>query len=158
MRRSSPISTARDICGCWTPWTRSSTIRHGPARPTSERRRYCLSECKSSTRRFATAYARSSKRARYAAEVLKPAFGSPAKEFAQAMESVWNLLGDHQETAVARDVVLSTAERAHAAGEPGFSYGRLHALEEAQAQADDDAFGPLWDEVSQKRLRTWLKN
>src|SRR5699024_11027564 len=61
------------------------------------------------------------KKARYAAEALRPAFGKPAKTFAEGMESMQDLLGDHHDSVVVRDLLRRTAEQAHSAGEPTFT-------------------------------------
>jgi len=98
------------------------------------------------------------KKARYAAEALRPTAGKPAKKFATGMESMQDLLGDHHDSVVVRDLLRRAAEAAHSAGEPTFTYGRLHALEQAHAQALEHAFAGVWKKASAKRRRQWLQD
>ena len=87
---------------------------------------------------------KSAKRARYAGESVKPVFGKDAKRFATAMESIQEALGDHQDTVVLRQLLRDLAAKAHASGDDGFTYGRLHALAEARAEQDEADFEAAW--------------
>ncbi len=77
---------------------------------------------------------KSIKRARYAAEAVRPAFGERAAKYAARMEMAQELLGDQQDSVVVRAVLLRLAADATAAGESAFTYGRLHALEAARGR------------------------
>ncbi len=96
------------------------------------------------------------KRVRYAAESVTEVFGADASELATRMEAAQELLGAHQDTVVIRTVVLRLAAEAADAGEPSFTYGRLHAAE--QQRADDNAreFLAAVDDGWAKRPR-WLR-
>ncbi len=72
---------------------------------------------------------KSAKRLRYAAEAAAPVFGKQATALARAAEEIQEILGDHHDSVVTRDLL-----RELAASDPGtdaFTYGRLHALEQA---------------------------
>jgi len=77
---------------------------------------------------------KAAKRARYAAEAVHPTFGRRAKLLAAAMEDLQELLGDHHDSVVTRDLLLQTAAAAHGAGESTFTYGLLHARQAAAAE------------------------
>ena len=48
------------------------------------------------------------------------------------MKSVQTVLGDHQDSVVARDALRNLAVQAHAAGESAFTWGLLYGQEEAR--------------------------
>ena len=99
---------------------------------------------------------KAAKRARYAGESLVAVHGRPAKEWAGRMEAVQESLGEHQDSVVIRTELLALAEVAHQAGEDAFTYGRLHALEEARAAATEDRFERVWASAQEKSLHSWL--
>lgn len=76
-----------------------------------------------------------SKRTRYAAEAATPALGDQAADLAQAMKSLQTLLGDHQDSVMARQALRELSAVAHAAGENTFTYGVLYGREEQRAAA-----------------------
>ncbi|MGW1954757.1 CYTH and CHAD domain-containing protein [Streptomyces sp. NPDC001920] len=84
------------------------------------------------------------KRTRYAAESAVPALGDPAAELVRSMKKLQNLLGDHQDSVMARQALRELARQAHAAGEPSFTYGLLYAREEQRAAADEEALPEVW--------------
>ncbi|MFI0818053.1 CHAD domain-containing protein [Streptomyces sp. NPDC021098] len=98
------------------------------------------------------------KRARYAAEAARPALGPPAKAFAGLMTEVQELLGDHQDSVVAREALRELAVQAHAAGESTFTVGLLYGREEARAAARERELPGLWAEVSRREHRAALEN
>lgn len=67
------------------------------------------------------------KRARYAAEVLAPVFGSPAKNLASSLGNVTEQLGEHQDASIAQETVRALS--AQFDGPTGFALGLLHAYE-----------------------------
>ncbi|WP_144670072.1 CYTH and CHAD domain-containing protein [Arthrobacter sp. U41] len=85
---------------------------------------------------------KSAKRLRYAAEAAAPVFGKQAAALARAAEEIQEILGDHHDSAVTRNLLRELA--ASAPGTDAFTYGRLHALEQ---QAGEDSRG--------KFFRTW---
>ncbi|GAA4910245.1 CHAD domain-containing protein [Actinomycetospora succinea] len=70
---------------------------------------------------------KAAKRLRYAAESVEAVHGKDAARVAGRAKTVQTHLGDHQDTVVQREVLLELADLAHRAGEPGFTYGLLHA-------------------------------
>jgi CHAD domain-containing protein len=91
------------------------------------------------------------KRARYAAEAVSAVFGKRAEAFAQAAARLQDVLGDHQDSVVARAWLREAAE----GGADAFVAGELAAIE-AQAAADARAAWPkAWKALSRKRLRFW---
>ncbi|MFF5895984.1 CHAD domain-containing protein [Streptomyces argenteolus] len=100
---------------------------------------------------------KAAKRARYAADAAKPALGRPAKKFAGRMKSVQSVLGDHQDSVVAREALRSLAVQAHAAGESAFTWGLMYGEEEAAAAARERELPEAWARASRPRLRAALK-
>lgn len=101
---------------------------------------------------------KAAKRLRYAAESAVPVFGDRAGLLAARAEALQELLGEHQDTVVARTVLGEVALHAHAAGEDTFTYGRLHTLEEARAAATVTAYPGVLAELPSGGLRKWLKH
>lgn len=99
---------------------------------------------------------KAAKRARYACEVLEPGWGQDAKRLRKAAQEVTQVLGDRNDSAVARADLLRIARAATAAGESAFTYGVLHARQEALGDALEAEFLEVWDRVRRKKLRAWL--
>ncbi|MDO0927733.1 CYTH and CHAD domain-containing protein [Streptomyces sp. TG1A-8] len=87
------------------------------------------------------------KRTRYAAEAAAPALGRPAHSLAASMKSLTSLLGDHQDSVMARRTLRELAAVAHAAGESAFPYGVLYGREERRAAATEARLPSLWKEI-----------
>ncbi|MGW0630308.1 CYTH and CHAD domain-containing protein [Streptomyces sp. NPDC002758] len=85
------------------------------------------------------------KRTRYAAEAATPALGDPAAALTKSMKSLQNLLGDHQDSVMARQALLELAALAHAAGESSFTYGLLYGREEQRAAAVEAEVPGFWE-------------
>jgi CHAD domain-containing protein len=86
---------------------------------------------------------KAAKRVRYTAEVAEAEFGEPATALIACTKQVQDLLGAAQDTVVTRDVAVRVGRAAFAAGENAWTYGRLHALEEARATAAEAEFWTL---------------
>ncbi|MYU08929.1 CHAD domain-containing protein [Streptomyces sp. SID8366] len=84
------------------------------------------------------------KRARYAAEAAAPALGAPVRRLTSAMKTLTTLLGDHQDSVMARRTLRELAAVAHAAGESAFPYGVLYGREEARAAAAEAELPARW--------------
>jgi CHAD domain-containing protein len=97
---------------------------------------------------------KAAKRARYAAESVRPVVGKKAKKLAKVLEDVQERLGDHQDSVVQRAVLRDLGMRAYLNGENGFTFGRLHALAEARARHDEEEFVRLW-EATQRTAKRW---
>lgn len=100
---------------------------------------------------------KAAKRLRYAAESASPVLGDGADALARLASSAQDILGSHHDSVVARDILRTLGVQAHLNGENGFTFGRLHAIEEVRAAELDDEFFRLLDEFpSPKRLDRWL--
>ena len=71
-------------------------------------------------------------------------------------EALQELLGEHQDTVVARTVLAEIGLHAQQAGEDAFTFGRLHALEEARGAAIVAAYPEVLAELPSGELRKWL--
>ncbi|MGW6901763.1 CYTH and CHAD domain-containing protein [Streptomyces sp. NPDC054919] len=100
---------------------------------------------------------KAAKRARYAGEAATAALGRPAKKFARRMKAVQTVLGDHQDSVVARDALRTLAAQAHAAGETAFTWGLLYGHEEATAAAREQELPEVWERASRPKLRAALE-
>jgi CHAD domain-containing protein len=100
---------------------------------------------------------KSAKRARYAAEAVQPVFGRPAARFGSRMKALQTHLGELQDSVAAREVLRAMAARAFRDGESGFTYGRLHAREQAKGDEAVARFPAAWSTASAPRLRRWLR-
>ncbi|MGP4000408.1 CYTH and CHAD domain-containing protein [Streptomyces sp. 8N706] len=100
---------------------------------------------------------KAAKRVRYAAETAHPAIGKPAKRFVGHMTTLQDVLGDHQDSVVARGALRELALQAQAAGESAFTFGVLYGHEEMRAAAREHELPRAWKEASRKKNRTALK-
>jgi CHAD domain-containing protein len=93
------------------------------------------------------------KRVRYAAEAVAEALGKDAKKFAEAAESVQELLGEHQDAIVAADWL-----RHHAGTEPATAFvaGELVVMERDAAREARDEWPEVWRKARRKKLRRWM--
>ncbi|WP_020136172.1 CYTH and CHAD domain-containing protein [Streptomyces sp. 351MFTsu5.1] len=87
------------------------------------------------------------KRTRYAAEAARPVLGEPAKSMVKSMKSLQNLLGEHQDSVMARGTLRELSAVAHAAGESAFTYGLLYGREEQRAATVEAELPGFWDGV-----------
>ena len=95
---------------------------------------------------------KSAKRLRYAAEAAAPVFGKQATTLARAAEGIQEVLGDHQDSVVTRETLEELAAQAPASGGNGFTYGRLHALEQQRGAEARDRFIREWQKSPPKPL------
>jgi CHAD domain-containing protein len=98
-----------------------------------------------------------SKRYRYAAESAIAAYGKPAKKLARRVKKVQSTLGEHQDAVVARAALRELGVQAHLSDENGFTFGRLHALEQQRADRAEADFGKAWRRLPRSGLRRILK-
>ncbi len=96
------------------------------------------------------------KRLRYAAESAVPVFPHRAKLLRDRAKAVQEALGEHQDTVLARHQLREFAARTHLSGENGFTFGRLHALEQARAEDAERRFTKAWHRFPRKDLRRWV--
>ncbi len=100
---------------------------------------------------------KSARRARYAAEAASPPIGKKARRFAKQMKKVQSVLGDHQDTVLARQAARDLGIGAHLAGENAFTYGLLYEREAHQAERLQADARKTWKRASRSRYRTWIK-
>jgi CHAD domain-containing protein len=94
------------------------------------------------------------KRCRYAAELASPVMGRPARELALALTRVQDVLGEHQDAAVA-DVWLAKAAPECTPPE-AYALGMLAEIERGLAVRARSALRAAWDVASARPLRAWL--
>lgn len=97
------------------------------------------------------------KRLRYAAEVARPAFGADADRLTKRAKRLTTALGDRQDTVETRALLRTLADEAERAGEPTFTWGRLHAREEAAAHAVEADLPRLWGSVARDGTSGWVR-
>lgn len=74
-----------------------------------------------------------------------------AKRAAKAGRKIQQLLGQHQDSVVARERLADLAVQAASRGESSFVYGRLHAREEQLAAVSERDFRKLWGRLHRAR-------
>ncbi len=90
------------------------------------------------------------KRARYAAEAAAAWEDDPKGAFAErvrAMKALQSLLGEHQDSVMARQALREVAAQAHAAGESAFTYGVLYGREELRAAQAEAALPEAYESM-----------
>ena len=100
---------------------------------------------------------KSARRARYAAEAASPAAGKRARRFSGQMKKVQSVLGDHQDTVIARHAARDLGIGAHLAGENAFTYGLLYECEANQAEHLQARARHVWKRASRARYRHWMR-
>ncbi|MFE5813102.1 CHAD domain-containing protein [Streptomyces sp. NPDC056479] len=99
---------------------------------------------------------KAAKKTRYATEPAHTSLGKPARRLGKRVKALQRMLGDHQDSVVARDALRNLALAAHAAGEPGFTWGMLYGQEQAVAERCERELPTTWVEASKPRLRKAL--
>ncbi|MET7987446.1 CYTH and CHAD domain-containing protein [Streptomyces sp. NPDC005281] len=87
---------------------------------------------------------KAAKRLRYASEAARPALGRPARRLGKRVKAVQRVSGAQHDSVVTRDALRQLAVSAHAAGEPGFTWGILHGREAAAAGARERQLPQAW--------------
>ena len=95
------------------------------------------------------------KRARYTVEACVPVFGGPAKKFARQLEHVTELLGEHQDAAIAAELVRQLAEKSRGVHTP-FALGVLYAQQRGRVEATRREFVDTWPRVAHPEWRAWM--
>ncbi|MBG6059549.1 CHAD domain-containing protein [Cryobacterium sp. MP_M5] len=84
------------------------------------------------------------KQLRYAAETAAPLRSKRASRLVAAARQLQEILGDHQDSVVARGELLGLGMKAFLFNENAFTYGRMHAVEEAGAAGTEARFFTAW--------------
>jgi CHAD domain-containing protein len=96
------------------------------------------------------------KRARYAVEAVAGVLGGPAEKLARAVAAVQDLLGEHQDAAVAAETWLAVAREDPDDHALAVTAGRLQERERAVVREMRDRFPAAWRHATQRRLVEWL--
>jgi CHAD domain-containing protein len=96
------------------------------------------------------------KRARYAVEAVAGVIGGEAAALASALADVQDLLGEHQDAAVAADTWLSIANADPDDFALAITAGRLYERERTTLRAIRAAFPLAWRVASRRRLIAWM--
>ncbi|HEY2313545.1 MAG TPA: CYTH and CHAD domain-containing protein [Streptosporangiaceae bacterium] len=99
---------------------------------------------------------KAAKRARYAAEAATAVAGHDARRLAAQMKKLQSVLGDHQDTVIARQLERRLGVSAHLAGENAFSYGLFYERDACDARLLQDLAAVTWRQASRRRYRNWL--
>ncbi|MFI5804584.1 CHAD domain-containing protein [Streptomyces sp. NPDC051561] len=99
---------------------------------------------------------KAAKRLRYAAESSRPVLGKPANRLRKRVKAVQGVLGDHQDSVVARGELRNLAIQSHAAGETAFVWGLLYGREEAAAADRERELPKVWGRAGGKKAVGWL--
>ena len=92
------------------------------------------------------------KRARYAVEIFAPSAGKPGKRLVKGLTELQDVLGAHQDSVVAREVLREVAGTAPDA----FGYGVLWARQEQVGERTRAELPAVVAASRGKRLRSWL--
>jgi CHAD domain-containing protein len=96
------------------------------------------------------------KRLRYACEAVAPTLPR-AQGLGAAATSLQEVLGEHQDSVVLREALREFGAASSRSGENGFTFGRLHGLEQARADARGEQWRRAWKDLSKPKLRRWLE-
>lgn len=95
---------------------------------------------------------KAAKRLRYTTEAAEPVLGKPAKEYRKRVKDLQTLLGEHQDSVVARPELRELGAQAHLDGENGFTFGLLLGNEIGLATLIEDRFPAAWKKVGKPKL------
>jgi CHAD domain-containing protein len=84
------------------------------------------------------------KRLRYAAEAASSVSGKGGATLAAAAHDIQKILGQHHDSVLIRSLLRRLGVEAHLRGENGFSYGRLHCMEQSRAKESEAEFLQAW--------------
>jgi CHAD domain-containing protein len=96
---------------------------------------------------------KAAKRARYAVEAAAPVLRAKAERTAALAEQVQDALGAHRDTLLTRALLREVGVQAHLDGDNGFTFGRLHALEDVRGQAALATYRDLRPALDSKKHR-----
>ncbi|MDR2986399.1 MAG: CHAD domain-containing protein, partial [Nocardiopsaceae bacterium] len=120
-------------------------MKHGLGLPPGERADVSLHEAR-----------KAAKRARYAGEAVRPAFGPPAVRFTKQMKEIQSVLGEHQDAVIARATARDLGMAAHRAGENSFTYGVLYGRVDDETRRSRKQARRTWRSASRPGVRRWL--
>jgi CHAD domain-containing protein len=92
------------------------------------------------------------KQARYAVEVYAPKAGRAGKQLVKALTTLQDTLGAHQDSVVAREVLLGAAREAADA----FPYGILHERQARVGEMTLEKLPAVTKESRKRKIRSWI--
>jgi CHAD domain-containing protein len=100
---------------------------------------------------------KAAKRARYAGEAVAPAIGKKARRFTARVKKLQSVLGEHQDTVIARRVERELGMGAHLAGENAYTYGLLSGRDACDGERLQAQAYQAWKQASRPRYRRWIR-
>ena len=97
------------------------------------------------------------KRARYALDAVATVLGGEAAVLASSLAAVQDLLGEHQDAAVAADTWLAIANSDPDDHALAVTAGRLYERERTAVRTVRNAFPAAWKAASRRRLTEWMR-
>ena len=123
-------------------WKRTARlVREARAQEDAEAREHQLHEVR-----------KSAKRARYAAEAARRILGDEAHAYGKAMKAVQEVLGEHQDSVVARGELRDLGVAAHMDGYNAFTFGLMYGREQARAAEALAHFDDAWKQARRARI------
>lgn len=92
------------------------------------------------------------------AEVTRVVHGKHARSLAEATRAVVEAADDYATATAGGRLVVDLADRAHRAGEPGFSYGRLHATADLRREDALDDLAHAEKKWAKPKRHKWLQD
>jgi inorganic triphosphatase YgiF len=100
------------------------------------------------------------KRARYCAEAVAPALGrrrgAQAEKFADMAADLQDVLGDLQDSVVARGTILEVARERPRAGAFNLAAGRMIERERSAGERNRERFPATWKRLDRKKRLDWM--
>ncbi|WP_370936168.1 CHAD domain-containing protein [Amycolatopsis sp. cg13] len=97
------------------------------------------------------------KRARYAADAVRPVFGKKLRAWRKNVKAVQQTLGKHQDTVVDREALRHFAIDGFSENQNTFTFGLLYGRDEAAAHGLRDRFAEEWRTLRKGKRPAWLK-
>jgi hypothetical protein len=83
-------------------------------------------------------------------------FGSKAADLAKKLSKVTDVLGEHQDAAVAAEAVHELVGGGRIEAQVAFTLGVLMGVERSHGQGTREEYAALWADVRRKKYRKWL--
>ncbi|WP_203706907.1 CYTH and CHAD domain-containing protein [Asanoa iriomotensis] len=97
------------------------------------------------------------KRGRYAVEVRQRSGDKGAKRLVRGLKGLQDLLGDHQDSVITRQVLRDLGERAYARRANAFTYGVLYAEQAAHGRSLVAKLPAAQAKARRRKSRRWLR-
>ncbi|ATY13085.1 CHAD domain-containing protein [Amycolatopsis sp. AA4] len=98
------------------------------------------------------------KRARYAADAVRPVFGKKLRTWRKHVKAAQQTLGKHQDTVVDRAALRHFAIDGFSENQNTFTFGLLYGRDEAAAKLLRDRFAREWRTLRKGACPAWLKD